>query len=171
MTGIQPCTCSSACRANSTCNRLPRFQAHLDAAQDAQHPPIHMRTEACASHLGVMVVAMTTWAREQDLTNADLTILTIEPPPRESYPRQQAHRSYAQTSGLVFSIIHLGEHESVPVGMRPTAPDTSRQGSSILPAGPGSDELLHLGLPAVDGNRAERWCRPTSQVAHVTANN
>jgi hypothetical protein len=132
MTGIQPCTCSSACRANSTCDRLPRFQAHLDAVQNAQHPPIHMRTEACASHLGVMVVAMTTWAREQDLTNADLTILTIEPPARESYPGPQSHRSCTQTSGFVFSIIHLGGQGSVP-------------------------EFLHLGLPIADGNRARGW--------------
>jgi hypothetical protein len=54
-----------------------------------------------------MVVDMTTWARKQDLTDAHLTILAIEPPPREGYLRQQ-RCGRAQTSGLVFSIIHLG---------------------------------------------------------------
>jgi hypothetical protein len=111
MTGILPCMCSSACQADRACTRLPRFQAYLDAARDARHPRIHRRTEACANHLGTMVVAMTSWAREQDLTNADLTILTVEPPPWESYFRQHQQRDYARTSGLVFSIIHLGESE------------------------------------------------------------
>lgn len=108
MTSILSCTCSSFCQADSACRRSPRFQAHLDAAQDAHRPPIHRRIEACASHLGTMVVVMTAWAREQELTNADLTILIIEPPTRESYSRQQPQHSRAQTSGLVFSIIHLG---------------------------------------------------------------
>ena len=108
MTGILPCTCSSACQADRTCDRLPRFQAHLDATQDAQHPRIHRRAEACANHLGTMVVDMATWADKQDLTDGQLTILAIEPPPREGYLRQQHHCDCAQTSGLVFSIIHLG---------------------------------------------------------------
>jgi hypothetical protein len=86
-----------------------------------------MRTEACASHLGVMVVAMTTWARKQDLTNADLYILIIEQPPRESYPKQPRHRRRAQTSGLVFSTIHLGTQESLGVDTCPAACDTYHQ--------------------------------------------
>ena len=114
MTSIQACTCSSACRADSACDRLPRFQAHLDAAQDTQHPRIHMKTEACASHLGTMVAAMAAWAREKDLADAELTILIIEPPPRESYARRPPGPSRAQTSGLVFSIIQLGERAAVP---------------------------------------------------------
>jgi hypothetical protein len=127
MTGILPCTSSSACQADKTCFRLPRFQAHLDA----QHPCIHRRTEACANHLGVMVVAMSAWAREIYLTDADLTILTIEPPARESHPRLRQHRDCVQTSGLVFSIIHLGESENTPADMRPASPDTADRGSSV----------------------------------------
>jgi hypothetical protein len=61
-----------------------------------------------------MVVALTSWAREQDLTNADLTVLTIEPPPRESHPRQQPHSSCVQTRGFVFSTIRLREQGSIP---------------------------------------------------------
>ena len=113
MTSIRACTCASACRADSACDRLPRFQAHLDAAQDTRHPPIHMKTEACASHLGTMVAAMAAWAREKELAYAELTILIIEPPPRESYARRPPGRRRAQTSGLVFSTIHLGEYEAV----------------------------------------------------------
>lgn len=105
MFSILPCMCSSFCQADSTCDRRPHFQAHLDA----QHPRIHRSTEACASHLGAMVVAMTTWAREQDLTSADLTVLTIEPPPPEDRSRQQSPSGRVHTRGLVFSTIHLGE--------------------------------------------------------------
>jgi hypothetical protein len=155
MTGILPCTCSRACRADSTCVRLPRFQARLDA----QHPRIRWRTEACANHLGVMVAGLTAWAREQHLTGAELTILTIEPPPRESYPRTQRHRHFTQTSGFIFSVIHLDEPNSVPSDMRPV-PDTSGQASPARPARICSDQLLHLGLPAATGNGARALIPP-----------
>jgi hypothetical protein len=152
MTGLQPCTCSSACQADHTCRRLPRFQAHLDAAQDAQRLPIHRRIEACANHLGTMVVTMTTWAREHNLTNAHLTILAIEPPLRESYPRQPDHRDCAQTSGLVFSIIYLDESGSVPVDVH-HASDIVAQSSSVRPARMCSDQLSLFEWLPVSGNR------------------
>jgi hypothetical protein len=115
MTGILLCTCSSACQADSTCDRAPHFQARLDAPRDAQRPPIQLRTAACGSHLGTMVAAMAAWAREQDLTGAQLTVLTVVPPLRDSAARQRPHRGWAQTSGLVFSIIHLGEQRDRPM--------------------------------------------------------
>ena len=149
MTGILPCTSSSACRAVSACDRLPRFQAHLIAARNSQHPRIHRRTEACAYHLGVMVVAMTAWAREQELTNATVAILAIEPPARESYPGRSWHRRRAQTSGLVFSIIHVGEPESASAGMRPAASDALYRGLSALPTGKLRDQA-DLGFPMAD---------------------
>jgi hypothetical protein len=114
MTGIMLCTCSSTCQADSTCDRVPHFQAHLDAPRDARRPRIQMRSAACASHLGTMVVAMTAWARERDLTDAKLTVLIIAPPPQDSHARSRPHRGWAQTSGLVFSIIHLGEQRDRP---------------------------------------------------------
>lgn len=150
MTGILPCTCSSACQADRSCGRLPRFQAHLDAAQDAQHPRIYRRTEACANHLGAMVVAITTWAREQKLTNAHLTVLTVEPPARESHPGKQ-QRDCEQTSGLVFSIIHLGEPESMAVDIGRTAPVTTNQGFSVRPTGISTDRLRYLAWLTVTG--------------------
>jgi hypothetical protein len=114
MTGILPCTCSRTCQADSSCERIPHFQAHLDVPQDGQHPGTQLRTAACASHLGTMVVAMTAWARERDLTDARLTVLTIAPPPPESHSRARPHHGSAQTSGLIFSIIHLGEQRERP---------------------------------------------------------
>ena len=155
MTGILPCTCSRACRADSTCVRLPRFQARLDA----QHPRIRWRTEACANHLGIMVAGLTAWARQQDLTGAELTILTIEPPPRESYPRTQRRRYFTQTSGFIFSVIHLDESKSVPSDMRPV-PDSSGQASSAQPARICSDQVLHLVLPAAAGDGARALIPP-----------
>jgi len=55
-----------------------------------------------------MVHAMTTWAREQHLTEGNLTILTIDPPPAAGQSGQQPHHGAAQTCGLVFSTIRLG---------------------------------------------------------------
>lgn len=144
MTSIRACTCSSACRADSACDGLPRFQAHLDAAQDSQHPRIHMKTEACASHLGTMVAAMAAWAREEDLAHADLTILIIEPPPRESYARRQPRRRRAQTSGLVFSTIHLGERDNAVADTHPGARHASGRDRQALQTGSENSEFLHL---------------------------
>lgn len=109
-----PESCSGACQADRTCARLPCFQACLDAPQGAHRPQIHRRTEACANHLGAMVIAMTAWAREQDVTRADLTVLIIDPPACDSYPRRRQPRDYQQTSGFIFSIIHIGEPEADP---------------------------------------------------------
>jgi hypothetical protein len=150
MTSIRACTCSSACRADSACDGLPRFQAHLDAAQDGQHPRIHMKTEACASHLGTMVAAMAAWAREEDLAHADLTILIIEPPPRESYALRQPRRRRAQTSGLVFSTIHLGERDNAVADTHPSARHASGRDRQALQTGSENSEFLHLGICGKD---------------------
>lgn len=114
MTGLMPCTCSENCQADSTCHRPPRFQVYLDAAQHPQPLRIRRRTEACACHLGVVVAAMTTWAHEHHLTDGDLTILTIDPPPSTSHLGQQRHPGGARTSGLVFSVIQLDAHDGLP---------------------------------------------------------
>jgi hypothetical protein len=111
MFSILPCMCSRFCQADSTCDRLPRFQVYLDA----QQPKVHRSAEACASHLGAMVITMTTWAREQQLASADLTVLTIAPPPRESHQRRQSHPGHVETSGFVFSTIHLQDQGTTPV--------------------------------------------------------
>jgi hypothetical protein len=61
-----------------------------------------------------MVVAITRWADEQRLTNGDLTILAIEPPHSLSHPPSGIRHSRSQTSGFVFSTIHLGDQGRVP---------------------------------------------------------
>jgi hypothetical protein len=110
MFSILPCICSRFCQADSTCDHLPRFQIHLDA----EHPQTHRTAAACASHLGDLVIALTSWARDQSLANADLTVLTVAPPPRESHLWQQSRSGYLQTSGFVFSTIHLCDPEAIP---------------------------------------------------------
>jgi hypothetical protein len=62
-----------------------------------------------------MVAAMAAWAREQDLTDAELTVLTIAPPPGESSPTPRPRHGWTQTSGLIFSVIHLGGQRDQPV--------------------------------------------------------
>ena len=74
MTDLLSCICLNACQADAGCHFPPRFQARLDAIRDGQRPRIRMRTNACARHFGTVVVAITTWADEQHLTDGDLTI-------------------------------------------------------------------------------------------------
>jgi len=128
MTGIMLCACSSTCQADSTCDRIPRFQAHLDAPRSAYRPRIQMRSAACACHLGTVVVAMTAWARERDLANAKLTVLTIQPPPPECHPAPRPQRGWALTSGLVFSVINLDSKETGPGDRKASTRDSNIRG-------------------------------------------
>lgn len=108
MTALLPLTCSDNCRAHSSCHSPARFQARLDVARHAQHPPIHGRTEACAGHLSDMVQAIREWAQQQGLTEGDLTILTIDPSPNDNRLGRRSHRGRTRISGLIFSVIPLG---------------------------------------------------------------
>lgn len=100
MTGLLPCACADTCQADPRCHHTPRFQLRLDAP--------HMRNKACcASHLGTMAQAMTTWARDHGLTEGDLTILTMDPPPGGQCRWLQPPSGGAPASGLVFSTIPL----------------------------------------------------------------
>lgn len=127
--GIHLSTCSRACQADRTCVRLPCFQACLEAPQRAERPRIHKRTEACANHLGAMVIAMTAWAREQDVASADLAILIIEPPACDNYPRRQQASDCSQTSGFIFSIIHIGEPGTGPASPCPAVSSAAADAS------------------------------------------
>lgn len=133
MTGLLLCTCSEACQADSTCHRPPRFQAFLEATRQPQPARVRRRTEACACHLGAMVAAMTAWAREQHLTEGDLTILTIDPPPYASHPGQQPCSRGGRRSGLVFSIIQLGVDEDMPTPVRTAPPGSVAATPSLVP--------------------------------------
>jgi len=149
---IYPSTCSRPCQADRTCGRLPCFQACLDASQGAMRPQIHKRTEACANHLGAMVIALTAWAREQDVTSADLTVLIIEPPSYDTYPRRHQLRDYPETSGFIFSIIHLGEPD--PAGTRAAFPDTETEASRPSRQGHPVGCLKHPGQLVLIGAQA-----------------
>jgi hypothetical protein len=105
MTGLLRCTRSDTCQAAPGCHRPPRFQAHLDGDQRIRLP---RQTEACTSHLGAMVQAMTSWARDHGLTETDLLIVTIDPLPGAYCPGPQPQSDCAQADGLIFSTIHLG---------------------------------------------------------------
>jgi hypothetical protein len=167
MTGILLCTCSYVCQADRTCIGLPRFQARLDAAHDPRRPRIYQRAEACANHLGAVVAAMTTWAHEQDLTDADVTVLIIEPPAWERYLRQDERPDCAQTSGVVFSVIHLGGPDSPSGGTSSVVPAAAREGGS---GRPGVNRRLSTSVPRAPDDQGEtrRNAIPVSHMTRVT---
>jgi hypothetical protein len=54
-----------------------------------------------------MVHAMTTWAREHQLTEGDLTVLAIDPPSSGYRLGRRSHRDCTETNGLLISVIPL----------------------------------------------------------------
>jgi hypothetical protein len=108
MIALRACIYSDTCQADAACHHPPRFQIYLDAPRRPQQSPIRRRSQACASHLGIAVQAMASWARAQHLTDGDLTVLTIDPPPGPDYLGHQPRCGHSQTSGLIFSVIPLG---------------------------------------------------------------
>jgi hypothetical protein len=141
MTGLLLCTCFGTCQADRTCQLPSRFQARLDTAPHAPSPRVCRRTEACASHFGAMIAAITNWAREHDLSGGDLTIFAIDPPPGASTPGQPPRHGTALAPGLAFSTIPL---ESLPPraagrGHAEPLTDTARPAALDAQAGSGSD--------------------------------
>lgn len=98
---IQPRTC----QADSRCGRPPRFQARLEAAKGNR--PVRKNAGACAAHLVEMVQALTTWARDHDLTDGQLTVLTIAPSFDSAPPEVRPGAGGPETLGLAFSTIRL----------------------------------------------------------------
>jgi hypothetical protein len=117
MSGILPCLCSCFCQADNRCEELPRFQVCLEVEQ----PEFRRSAEACATHLGVMVTSMSTWVHDQQVASAELTVLTITPPPRERQRRRPADPSHVQTDGFVFSTIHLRNQVTNAAGLAVTS--------------------------------------------------
>ncbi len=62
------------------CRRPPRFQVCLDAV--AASRPVRANVEACALHLGDVVQALVAWARNRNVHEGQLTVLTVDPPVR-----------------------------------------------------------------------------------------
>ena len=55
-----------------------------------------MASQACATHIGAIVQGLAVWARDHDITDGQLAVLTIDPVPLDTEPQ-----------GLVFWIIPL----------------------------------------------------------------
>ncbi len=157
MTGLLLCTCSGTCQADRTCQLPSRFQARLDTAPRDRSPRVCRRTEACASHFGAMIAAITSWARDHDLTEGDLTILAIDPPPGAATPGQPPRHGTAQAPGLAFSTIPLqGLPPSAPGhGGKEPLPGTARPHGSGAQAGPRRD--LPPGLMPLPARRGHRY--------------
>jgi hypothetical protein len=92
---------SPRCQADRRCDRVPCFQARLDAAG---RWPVRRHAEVCAEHLGT-VQALAAWARDKGL-DGTVTVLAIDQPaPGQpgglAWPGDRAQRGFA------FSIIVL----------------------------------------------------------------
>ena len=157
MTGLLLCTCSGTCQADRTCQLPSRFQARLNTAPRDRSPRVCRRTEACASHFGAMIAAITRWARDHDLTEGDLTILAIDPPPGANTPGQPPRHGTAQAPGLAFSTIPL---RSLPPGAPGHGHEEPLLEAARLPASgtqPGPRWDLPPGLMPLAARRGHRY--------------
>jgi hypothetical protein len=68
---------SARCQSGGSCDRVPCFQARLEAAAGLQ--PVRRHAELCAEHLGCAVQSLAAWAREQGLAGK-VIVLAIDPP-------------------------------------------------------------------------------------------
>jgi hypothetical protein len=100
-----PARSTRACQADRDCTSTPRFQARLEAANGAR--PVRLNVRACAHHFGDAAQALTDWARARHLTNGQVTVLVIDPPPCGSLPGPPVDRRLAQAPGLAFTTIPL----------------------------------------------------------------
>lgn len=113
MNALRECSYSERCQVDTACYQAPRFQVHLDATGHAPRRPVRRHSEACTDHLGVMLQLMTRWANEHELTDGDLTVLIVNPPPGRRQLGHQPSQESTQTSGLIFTVIPLGASAEV----------------------------------------------------------
>jgi hypothetical protein len=98
MTELLPASPSPSCKADHLCDRIPCFQARLEAT--AGHLCVRQRAELCADHLGSTVHALAAWARREGL-DGEVTVLAIDlPGPGQSSPAWGR-------SGLAFATIPI----------------------------------------------------------------
>ena len=83
-----------ACQSGTHCQAAPRFQAILETRTGTS--PVCIASQACAAHIGAIVQGLTTWAHHHDITEGQITVLTIDPV-----------LPYVEPQGLVFCIIPL----------------------------------------------------------------
>jgi len=65
------------CQAGHPCDRVPCFQARLEATQGRDR--VRRNACTCAGHLGDTVQALTVWARDRGL-QGKVTVLAIDQP-------------------------------------------------------------------------------------------
>jgi hypothetical protein len=83
-----------ACQSGTACQAAPRFQALLETRTGAS--PVCIASQACAAHIGAIVQGLTAWARDHDITEGQIAVLTIDQVPLDTGPQ-----------GLVFWVIPL----------------------------------------------------------------
>jgi len=98
MTQLMPALAEPVCQAGRSCDRVPCFQARLEAA--AGDRPVRRRAELCADHLGGTVHALTAWANDRGLSG-EVTVLAID-----QHAGDQAAPPGGRI-GFVFSTIRL----------------------------------------------------------------
>lgn len=98
MTELLPVSPSPFCKADHHCDRIPCFQARLEAT--AGRRCIRTRTELCVDHLGNAVQELAAWAREQGL-DGEVTVFAIDLP-----GSSQLSPAWGR-SGLLFGTIPL----------------------------------------------------------------
>ena len=83
-----------ACQSGTPCEAAPWFQALLETRTSTS--PVCIASQACAAHIGAIVQDLTTWAHHHDITEGQITVITIDPVLR-----------YIEPQGLVFCVIPL----------------------------------------------------------------
>lgn len=84
------------------CDRAPSFQGQL-RAMTAAEGSFYLQAEACGNHLGDMVWALKNCAHQRGATQAQLTLLAIDP----SSSADAAPRRNTAAAGFAFSNIAL----------------------------------------------------------------
>ena len=94
MTFVDVPSLPRACQSGTACQAAPWFQALLETRTGTL--PVCIASQACAAHIGAIVQGLTAWAHCHDITEGQITVITIDPVMPCTEPQ-----------GLVFCIIPL----------------------------------------------------------------
>jgi len=99
----RPILSSARCQVGRPCDRVPCFQARLEAV--AGNRPVRRHAALCADHLGDAVQALAAWARERGL-EGKVTVLAVDQP-EPGQPPPGAPPGDQPGYGFVFATISL----------------------------------------------------------------
>ena len=85
------------CQAGRRCGEPACFRGQ--AVETSGSNPARKDLLACATHLGALVVALTAWVQEQQLTEAELTVLAID---SAAPPAARPATAAAEPEGFAF---------------------------------------------------------------------